>query len=84
MWCATVRATFTAPRFAAVAFSKGTVFKLDTTGKETVLYSFTGGADGANRSAVIRDAAGNLYGTTAAGGDLTVTAVSAGHGVQAG
>ena len=26
----------------------GVVFKLDTTGKETVLYSFTGGADGGN------------------------------------
>jgi hypothetical protein len=28
------------------ASSVGTVFKLDTTGKETVLYSFTGAADG--------------------------------------
>jgi uncharacterized repeat protein (TIGR03803 family) len=40
------------------------VFKLDTSGKETVLYSFTGGADGGNPGAgVIRDSAGNLYGT---------------------
>jgi uncharacterized repeat protein (TIGR03803 family) len=48
----------------------GTVFKLDTTGKETVLYSFTGsGPDGASPNAgVIRDAAGNLYGTTVGGG----------------
>jgi uncharacterized repeat protein (TIGR03803 family) len=54
------------------AFSNGTVFKLDTTGKETVLYSFTGGADGAIPLAgLIRDAAGNLYGTTEVGGDLT-------------
>ena len=49
----------------------GTVFKLDTTGKETVLYRFTEGTDGALPEAgVIRDAAGNLYGTTAIGGDL--------------
>jgi uncharacterized repeat protein (TIGR03803 family) len=54
------------------AFNNGTVFKLDTTGKETVLYSFTGGADGAIPLAgMIRDAAGNLYGTTEHGGDLT-------------
>src|SRR5260221_8834378 len=50
----------------------GTVFKLDTTGKETVLYSFTGGTDGAIPFAgLIRDASGNLYGTTEYGGDLT-------------
>jgi uncharacterized repeat protein (TIGR03803 family) len=51
----------------------GTVFELDTTGKETVLYSFTGGnvgeTDGASPVAgVIRDTSGNLYGTTIAGG----------------
>lgn len=35
-----------------------------------VIYSFTGGADGANPySGVVFDAAGNLYGTTAGGGD---------------
>ena len=48
----------------------GTVFKVDTTGKETVLYSFTGGADGANPHAgLVPDAQGNLYGTTYFGGD---------------
>jgi uncharacterized repeat protein (TIGR03803 family) len=47
----------------------GTVFKLDTTGKETVLYSFTGQSDGAGPSGkLVRDAAGNLYGTTSLGG----------------
>jgi uncharacterized repeat protein (TIGR03803 family) len=47
----------------------GTVFKLDTTGKETVLYSFTGTPDGAGpEGALVRDAAGNLYGTTYRGG----------------
>lgn len=48
----------------------GTVFKLDTTGTLTVLHSFTGGtSDGwflAN--GVVRDAQGNLYGTTGGGG----------------
>ena len=49
----------------------GTVFKVDTTGEETVLYSFTGtGGDGAYpRAGLVRDAQGNLYGTTYAGGD---------------
>lgn len=47
----------------------GTVFKLDATGKETVLHSFDGGADGANsRSALLKDGLGNLYGTTEKGG----------------
>jgi uncharacterized repeat protein (TIGR03803 family) len=47
------------------ATNQGVVYKLDTTGHETVLYSFTGGADGAFPYAgVIRDSAGNLYGTT--------------------
>lgn len=48
----------------------GTVFVLDATGKETVLYSFLGGTDGFNVvSGVVRDAGGNLYGTTFQGGD---------------
>jgi uncharacterized repeat protein (TIGR03803 family) len=47
----------------------GVVYKLDTTGHETVLYSFMGGNDGANPySGVISDSAGNLYGTTYQGG----------------
>jgi uncharacterized repeat protein (TIGR03803 family) len=45
----------------------GTVFKLDTTGAETVLHSFNGG-DGSNPADLIRDANGNLYGTTQFGG----------------
>jgi uncharacterized repeat protein (TIGR03803 family) len=58
------------------------VFKLDPTGKETVLYSFTGGAGGSEpppcgpsgcsldpvEAGLIRDSAGNLYGTTPFGG----------------
>jgi uncharacterized repeat protein (TIGR03803 family) len=47
----------------------GTVFKIDTTGKETVLYSFTGFADGCDPTAgVILDSAGNLYGVAPSGG----------------
>ena len=47
----------------------GTVFKVDTTGKETVLYSFTNSDVAAEPYAgLIRDKAGNLYGTTYTGG----------------
>ncbi len=47
----------------------GTVFKLDNTGKETVLWAFSGGTDGGTPLAgVIRDKTGNLYGTTLLGG----------------
>jgi uncharacterized repeat protein (TIGR03803 family) len=51
----------------------GTVFKIDANGQETVLHEFTGGADGANPYYVdlVLDAAGNLYGTTYYGGDLS-------------
>jgi uncharacterized repeat protein (TIGR03803 family) len=57
-------------------YNWGTVFKVDPTGNETVLYSFTGGKDGKYPTNVtlIRDAAGNLYGTTQQGGTF-------GHGV---
>jgi uncharacterized repeat protein (TIGR03803 family) len=48
----------------------GTVFKVSTAGKEKVLYSFTGGTDGAYPySGLVRDSkTGNLYGTVQAGG----------------
>jgi uncharacterized repeat protein (TIGR03803 family) len=50
----------------------GTVFKLDTTGTLTTLYSFTGGADGGNPYAgLILDGTGNLYGTARWGGELS-------------
>ena len=50
----------------------GTVFKIDASGMETVLYNFTGGTDGgAPMAGLVRDAAGNLYGTTYYGGDLS-------------
>lgn len=53
----------------------GTVYKVTPSGEETLLYSFTGGADGSNPvGALILDAKGNLYGATYYGG-------SAGNGV---
>lgn len=49
----------------------GTIFKISPNGVETVLYTFTGGADGAWPSAaLVRDSAGNLYGTAVMGGGL--------------
>ncbi len=60
------------------AHGAGAVFKIDTTGKETVVYSFcsVGGSsctDGSNPfSGLIEDAAGNLYGTTLSGGAYSV------------
>ncbi len=45
----------------------GTIFKVTKTGKETILYRFTGGTDGFEPSGLIRDSAGNLYGVTIAG-----------------
>jgi uncharacterized repeat protein (TIGR03803 family) len=49
---------------------QGTIFKVTKTGAETVLYSFTGGADGAYpRASLVRDSAANLYGAAAYGGD---------------
>ena len=51
-------------------YRSGVVFKLDTTGKETVLHSFTGGADGSFPDAgLTMDNAGNLYGAAEEGGD---------------
>ena len=58
--------------FANPATGTGNVFKLDPTGKETVLFSFTGGTDGGHpEGGLIRDSAGNLYGTTQDGGYLS-------------
>jgi hypothetical protein len=44
------------------------VFKVHKKGVETVLYSFTGGADGwGPEEGLVQDSAGNLYGTTIGG-----------------
>jgi uncharacterized repeat protein (TIGR03803 family) len=50
----------------------GTVFKLDTAGVLTVLYSFTGKTDGDRPiGRLIRDVNGNIHGATSGGGDPT-------------
>lgn len=55
--------------FLGGAENEGVIYKLDPSGQETTLYSFTGNADGADPgSAVILDAQGNIYGTTPTGG----------------
>jgi uncharacterized repeat protein (TIGR03803 family) len=52
-------------------FGVGAVFELSASGKESVLYSFTGGTDGASPfDGLVMDAAGNLYGTTEIGGNF--------------
>ena len=49
--------------------SSGTVFQVTPSGVHTVLYNFSGGADGAEPyKGVTIDSQGNLYGTTVAGG----------------
>jgi uncharacterized repeat protein (TIGR03803 family) len=51
------------------ASNAGTVFKLDPAGNETVLYSFTGGADGYGTGyGLALDGAGNLYGASGSQG----------------
>jgi len=51
----------------------GTVFQLTPSGDLNVLHSFTGGSDGGTPVVgLIADEAGNLYGTTSAGGDRTL------------
>jgi uncharacterized repeat protein (TIGR03803 family) len=54
----------------------GAVFKVAPNGTETVLYNFSGGADGAFPfSALVRDKGGNLYGTTSQGGSANAGVV---------
>jgi uncharacterized repeat protein (TIGR03803 family) len=54
----------------------GAVYKVNTSGQLIVLHNFTGGTDGQNPHAgVVRDSAGNLYGTTENGGTAGVGVV---------
>src|SRR5580765_2351766 len=51
-------------------YGLGTVFRVSLNGSETVLYSFTGGADGAYPAVgLVQDMQGNFYGTTFEGGN---------------
>lgn len=56
--------------FTGGALNLGTVFQIDSSGNETVLYSFgSTSGDGFNPTSwLIRDASGDLYGTTSEGG----------------
>jgi len=64
---------------AGGAYGHGTVFEVTKAGVETVLHSFTGGADGAYPAGdLIIDSKGNLYGTARSGGN---TGCSNGCGV---
>jgi uncharacterized repeat protein (TIGR03803 family) len=46
----------------------GTIFSVSTSGKEKVLYSFTGGSDGAYPDGGLINVSGTLYGMTGGGG----------------
>ena len=49
---------------------KGRVYELSASGQVTILHTFIGGSDGQfPHAGLLRDAAGNLYGTTEAGGN---------------
>jgi uncharacterized repeat protein (TIGR03803 family) len=52
--------------------NRGLVYKLNSTGHQTILYIFTGGSDGGTPiGRLLRDSSGNLYGITSLGGDPT-------------
>jgi uncharacterized repeat protein (TIGR03803 family) len=59
---------------------KGTIFKLDNSGNETVLYSFTGKVDGGAPVGLFLDTDGTLYGTADSGGDLSCKLSTTGCG----
>ncbi len=62
---------FGTTKFANPQTGAGNVFKLDPSGNETVLFQFTGGADGGHpMGGLVEDSSGNLYGTAQDGGDL--------------
>ena len=62
--------------FQGGAAGAGTVFQLTPAGSLTVLYSFTGGPDGAYPYAgLVQGADGNFYGTTSQGGDANAGTV---------
>jgi uncharacterized repeat protein (TIGR03803 family) len=50
------------------SYESGTVFKINTNGILTTLYSFTGGNDGSVPSGLVQGSDGSFYGTTYSGG----------------
>jgi len=54
--------------YGTTLVSLGNIFKIDTAGKVSVLYTFTGEADGCYPVGLILDKRGNLYGVTTGGG----------------
>lgn len=63
-------------------FGFGTVFKITPNGKLSVLHNFQGPPNDGEQpfSSLFRDSAGNLYGTTANGGNSTLFACAGGIG----
>ena len=57
------------------AGGNGTVFEVTPSGTETLLYSFTGGSDGANPNAALVNYKGRLYGTAPFAGNNTGSGV---------
>ena len=58
----------------------GVVFKVDTSGNQTILYSFTAG-DGHPRGNLVMDALGNLYGATYSNGAIYEVDTNGNHTV---
>ncbi len=57
---------------AVLSFTMGSQAQTHkATNHEKVLYAFTGGSDGYNPTALVRDSQGNLYGITSYGGSLS-------------
>jgi uncharacterized repeat protein (TIGR03803 family) len=59
----------------------GTVFRITPAGAETVLYFFTGAADGGDPNGVVEGSDGNFYGTAAYGGIANSSCGASGCGV---
>ena len=53
------------------AYGCGAIIKLDSSGRETVLHSFSGTDGAVPMGGLVLDGQGNLYGTTLAGGNLS-------------
>jgi len=63
---------------AGGASDAGIIYNVTPSGQETILYTFTGGADGGLPNGVTIDSAGNLYGTTSRGGSGSMTGAQEG------